>query len=91
MTTDDFLWVILGMGFLTGIAYVRSEFHAYRARQGVERERLAQQRMLWPTKTQATAASPSKASKAISAAERTTPALDHRQRPDRYQCCSSGR
>jgi hypothetical protein len=91
MTTDDFLWVILGAGFLTSLAYVRSEFHAYRARRGVQRERLAQQRLLWPTKTHATAAGPSEASKAVAAVKRTTPELDHRQRPDRYQCCSSSR
>jgi hypothetical protein len=91
MTTDDFLWAILGAGFLTSIAYVRSEFHAYRARQGVQRERLAQQRLLWPTKAQATAASPDEVSNAIAAAKRTTPASDHRQRPDRFQCCSSSR
>jgi hypothetical protein len=85
MTVDDFLWAILGAGFLTGLAYVRSEFHSYRARQGVQRERMAQQRLLWPT-----AASSDDTPKA-SALKRTKPALADLRRPARLNCCNSSR
>jgi hypothetical protein len=50
MTPDDFLWALLGVGVLTSIAYVCSEFSSHRARQALENERLAEQRLLWPTR-----------------------------------------
>jgi hypothetical protein len=48
MTPDDVLWVLLGAGVLTSVAYVWSELRGHRSLRALEHARLAEQQLLWP-------------------------------------------
>ena len=48
MNLDDVLWIMICAGLFLSIATLRAELKEHQLHRGLEDERLAQQRTLWP-------------------------------------------